>query len=109
MKACEGVMCDVAILRAENRELRTANAKQTRRRSQQRVFIANGGVQIVQNIQDGANRTETQALFVAESHQETLPAAQHIQPSGASKRALSKCSMCSSLDHTARTCPLRQR
>ena len=59
MKACEGVMCDVAILRAENRELRTANAKQTRRRAQQRVFIANGGVQIVQNIQDGANRTET--------------------------------------------------
>lgn len=44
VKACKTIMCDAAMLVAENRELQAVNATQKKKRAQRRAFVVNGGV-----------------------------------------------------------------
>lgn len=48
---------------------------------QRRAFVANGSVQIVQNIPNETDMTEIQAQFWAENHPESPYSVQHIQTS----------------------------
>jgi hypothetical protein len=97
VKGCQLAMQSAVLLAEENRQLRSENKRQTRKRAKRRAFIATGGVLTVQEGRDLSQN----ANIVPESgvaHQEE----------GRQPRAPRKCSMCKSLDHTARTCPLRQ-
>ena len=90
-------MNSAVLLAEENRQLRRENKRQKRKRAKKRAFIATGGVL---TIQEGRDLSQN-ASIVPESgvvHQEVT-----TQP-----RAPRKCSMCKSLEHTARTCPIRQ-
>ena len=90
-------MNSAVLLAEENRQLRSANERQKRKRAKKRTFIARGGVLTVQ---EGCDLSQN-ATIVPESrvvHQETS------RP----PRAPRKCSMYKSLEHTARTCPERQ-
>jgi hypothetical protein len=90
-------MQSAVLLAEENRQLRSENKRQTRKRAKKRAFIAVGGVLTVQEGRDLSQN----ANIVPES-------AVACQEEGRQPRAPRKCSMCKSLEHTARTCPLRQ-
>lgn len=97
VKSCQLAMQSAVLLAEENRQLRSENKRQKRKRAKKRAFIAIGGVLTVQEGRDLSQN----APIVPESgviHQETS------RP----PRAPRKCSMCKSLEHTARTCPIRQ-
>jgi hypothetical protein len=97
IKGCHLAMNSAVILTEENRQLRSESERQKRKRAKKRTYIAKGGVL---TIQEGRNLSQN-APIVPESgimHQEETR-----QP-----RAPRKCSMCYSLEHTARTCPIRQ-
>jgi hypothetical protein len=90
-------MHNVVLLAEEVRQLRYKAKRQKRKKAKKRTFIAKGGVL---TIQEGRALSQ-KAPVVPESsiiHQEEAR-----QP-----RAPRKCSMCYSLEHTARTCLIRQ-
>ena len=89
-------MHGAVILADENRKLRTENERQKKKRSVRRSYIATGGVL---SVQEGIDRS----VEVDLEHTEQV-ADQVTRPQ---TRAPKKCSMCKSLTHTARTCPLR--
>ncbi|KAF2193443.1 hypothetical protein K469DRAFT_712195 [Zopfia rhizophila CBS 207.26] len=98
-------MHNAAILAAENKALRAENTRQKRKRAQRRTTIAEGGIFTIQEGQDMIRKQE-----LVEQIQEGERQAQlRTMPAGAQTRAPRKCSMCESLEHTARTCPKRQR
>ena len=84
-------MSSTVLLASENEKLRMENQRQKRKKAQRRTYIAKGGVL---SGAEGASR--------ASAAEEGAAAAERPQ------RALRKCSMCTSTEHTARTCPRRQ-
>ena len=97
VKAGQLAMNSAVLLAEEVRQLRSENERQKRKRAKKRTFIAKGGVLTIQEGRDlSQNTTGVPESGVA--HQEESRQA----------RAPRKCSMCKSLEHTARTCPLRQ-
>jgi hypothetical protein len=89
-------MHSAVLLADENKKLRAANERQKKKRAVRRSYIATGGVLTVQ---EGLDRS-----VVA-----------NIEPTGQSTsrarerriRVLRTCSICGSLEYTARTCPDR--
>jgi DDE superfamily endonuclease/helix-turn-helix, Psq domain/Tc5 transposase DNA-binding domain len=97
VKGCQLAMNSAVLLAEEVRQLRHEAERQKKKRAKKRTYIAKGGVL---TIQEGRDLSQN-APIVPESgiiYQEEAR-----QP-----RAPRKCSMCYSLEHTARTCPLRQ-
>jgi hypothetical protein len=90
-------MHSAVLLAAENQRLRTANEKIQKKRQKKRSYVGTGGVLSaaeVQEAQRGVVIEENAGMQAVE------------QPSLA--RAPRMCSICRSLDHTARSCPERQ-
>lgn len=96
VKGCQIAMHSAAILAAENRELRAANAKQKRKRERGRTYIAQEGAL---GVEEGLDRIQR----VNEWEQGVVEAAES-QPR---KRAAPRCSVCGIIGHTARTCSRR--
>jgi hypothetical protein len=95
VKGCQLAMHSAVLLADENKKLRAANERQKKKRAVRRLYIATGGVLTVQ---EGINRS-----VIANP----VPVGQSI--SGVEEqriRAPRTCSMCKSLEHTARACPL---
>jgi hypothetical protein len=84
------------LLADENRRLRTKNKRQKIKKTKRRLYIAQGGVLTVQ---EGLNRLQGADLGPREGL-----ADQQAQPQ---IRAPRMCSICRSLEHTARTCAQR--
>ena len=96
IKGCYLAMHNAVLLSDENSKLRTANQKQRQKRSKTISSISQGGILTVQegqlrtqSIQNGENVGVEQSVHEPKT------------------RAPSKCSLCSSLEHTARTCAQR--
>jgi len=89
-------MQSVTILTAENRKLRAANEKVKKKRQKKKLYIGRGGVLSAQEVQ------EAQRGVGIEVEKEVQVVEQVAAP--ASIRAPRMCSICRSLDHTARTC-----
>ena len=77
-------------------QLEAENKRQTIKRSKKRVHIAKGGTLTVA---EAINLVERREIVQEEVVNEAVIEAR--------KRAPSKCSMCSSTGHNARTCPSR--
>ena len=93
-------MHNATILTAENRQLRAANTRVQKKRAKKTVFVGRGGVLTGQEVLEGRN----QSIIHDEVRIQVVK-----QPSRTvSTRAPPTCSMCKSLEHTARTCPIRQ-
>lgn len=96
VKGCQMAMHSAVLLADENKKLRAANERQKKKRAIRRSYITTRGVLTVQ---EGLDRS----------------VATNLEPTGQSAggveelriRAPRTCSMCKSLEHTARTCPLR--
>jgi hypothetical protein len=88
-------MHSAVLLADENKRLRAANERQTKKRAVRRSYIAKGGALTVQ---EGLNRSAIVNIELTG------------QSTGRVKeqriRAPRTYSMCKSLEHTARTCPL---
>lgn len=96
VKGCQMAMHSAALLADENKKLRAANERQKKKRAVRRSYIATGGVLTVQ---EGLDRS-----VIAN----TEPTGQSIGRVEEPRiRTPQKCSMCKSLEHTARTCPLK--
>ena len=93
-------MHNATILAAENRQLRAANARVQKKRAKKTVFVGRGGVLTGQEVLEGQNQPITYKKVRI----------QVVEPSGrkASTHAPPTCSLCKSLEHTARTCRERQ-
>ena len=84
------------VLAEENRQLRTENARQKRKRAIKRSFIQSGGVLTVQ---EGIELVE-----IAKNR----PIAGEVEPRAHPQpRALGRCSICGLTIHNARTCLAR--
>ena len=90
-------MSSAILLASENERLRTENQRQKRKRAKRRTYVARGGVLLGA---EGASRAQAGQIGAAEGAAEA--AAERPQ------RAPRKCSVCTSTEHTARTCPTRQ-
>ena len=97
VKGCEMAMSSAVLLASENEKLRIENQRQKRRRVEKRTYIARGGVL---SGAEGASRAQAAQEGVVEGAAEA--ATERPQ------RAPRKCSICYSIEHTARTCPRRQ-
>jgi len=92
-------MNGAVLLAEENRQLRAINAKQVKKRAIRRTFLATGGTLIVQ---EGL-----------ELVQKAIPVPKELESTGGTDESIGRtraprtCSMCKSLSHTARTCPLK--
>jgi hypothetical protein len=81
------------LLATKNQKLYIENQRQKRKRATRRTYIARGGVL---SGAEGLSRARAAQKGAAEA------AAERPQ------RAVRKCSVCKSTEHTARTCPRRQ-
>ena len=97
VKGCEMAMSSAVLLTSENEKLRVENQRQKRKRAKRRTYIARGGVL---SGAEGASRAQAGQT----RREEAVTEAAAEQP----QRAVRKCSMCKSTEHTARTCPRRQ-
>ena len=93
VKGCRMAMHSAVFLASEVKELRTANEKQKRKRGKARTYIADGGVLTGR---EGQNRAKKRKMV-----DKVESEISNAQPK---RRAPSKCSLCSSYEHTARTC-----
>jgi DDE superfamily endonuclease len=100
VKGCEMAMNSAILLAEENRQLRAINAKQTKKRARRRTYIATGGTL---TIQEGLALSEPTVEPVIEAIGGVATDEPVVR-----MRAPRTCSMCKSLSHTARTCPLKQ-
>ena len=89
-------MHSATLLAEENKQLRTANERQKKKRAVRRSYVARGGVLTVQ---EGLSQLQTADTVVADEV--------YGPSNGPQTRAPRTCSMCKSLTHTAPTCPLR--
>ena len=96
VKGCHMAMHNAALLTHENQELRASNEKQKQKRTKSRTYVATEGILTVEEGQACTKRKREGN----EGGSEAL----EMQPK---KRAPAKCSLCSSYEHTARTCPQR--
>ena len=90
-------MHNAVFLAEENKQLRTANERQKKKRAVRRSYVAKGGVLTVQ---EGLNQSQIANIELVGG-----VAGQLVEPQ---TRAPRTCSMCKSLAHTARTCLLRE-
>ena len=98
VKCAKIAMYTNTVLAEENRQLRAENQRQKRKRAIKRTFIQSGGVLTVQH---GIELVETAENGPVGGEVEPL-----IEPQ---PRAVRMCSVCRSIEHTARTCPVRVR
>ena len=97
VKGYKIVIVSAVLLTSENKKLRMENQRQKKKRAKKRTYIARGGIL---SGSEGASRAQA-----AQTRQEAaIVEAAAEQP----RRAVRKCSMCKSTEHTARTCPRRQ-
>ena len=101
VKGCEMAMSSAALLASENERLRMENQRQKRKRKQRRMYIAKRGVL---SGAEGASRAQAAQNAATEAAAIEAGSAATERP----QRAPRKCSMCTSTEHTARTCPRRQ-
>ena len=96
VKGCQMAMHSAVLLADENKKLRAANERQKKKRAVRRSYIATGGVLTVQEGLDRSVTTNTEPTseFTGGVKEQRISAPR-------------TCSMCKSLEHTARTCPLR--
>jgi hypothetical protein len=104
VKAGQLAMQSAVILAEENRQLRHEAERQKKKKAQKRTFIAKGGVLTVQEGRDLSQNTQN-TTTVAESEGVLQDVCQEVT---VRIRAPPKCSVCKSLEHNARTCPIRQ-
>ena len=97
VKGCEIAIVSAVLLISENKKLRIENERQKKKRAKKRTYIARGGVL---SGAEGASRAQA----AQEGAVERAAEAAVKRP----QRAVRKCSMCKSTEHTARTCPRRQ-
>jgi hypothetical protein len=97
VKGCQLAMQSAVLLAEEVRQLRHEAKRQKRKKAKKRTFIAKGGVLTIQEgrdlSQNATREVEGRVLY---------------QEVAVRTRALPKCSICKSLEHNARTCPIRQ-
>jgi hypothetical protein len=96
IKGCQIAMHNAALLASEVKDLRAMNARQARKRAAPRSYIASGGVLTAEEGQERVKKARTANKAVRDG-----------ASAGASTRAPPRCSMCSSLEHNARVCPMR--
>jgi len=99
VKGCQMAMQSAVILAAENKKLRAANEKVKKKRQKKKSYIGKGGVLSAQEVQE-AHRG------VGNKVESNIPMIEQPSQPGPS-RAPQMCSICRSLDHTARSCPER--
>jgi hypothetical protein len=92
-------MNQVTLLKEENKKLRAVNERVVKKRQKQKSYIRNRGVLSV------ADAQEAQGVGKSRVEQETI-AVENSNITG-SVRASRMCSVCRSIEHTARTCPER--
>ena len=90
-------MASAILLASENEKLYIENQREKKKRAKKRTYIARGGVL---SGAEGASRTQAAQEGAVEGAAEA--AVERPQ------RAVRKCSMCTSIEHTARTYPRRQ-
>ena len=93
VKGCQIAMHSAVLLADENKKLRAANERQKKKRAVRRSYITTGGVL---TIQEGVNRSVTTNT---EAMGESIGGVEERRI-----RAPRTCSICRSLEHTARTC-----
>lgn len=93
-------MHSATILAAENKKLRAANKKVKKIRQKKKLYVGRGGVLSVSEVQESQIQTVVEEGGGIQTNKESNLA----QPI----RAPRMCSVCRSLEHTARTCPERQ-
>ena len=98
-KGCQMAMQSVTILAAENRKLQAANEKVKKKRQKKKSYVGRGGVLSAQEVQ------ESQGGVGIEVEGGNQVVERVVAPALA--RAPCTCSICRSLDHTARTCSER--
>ena len=97
VKGCQMAMHSAILLADENRQLRTENTRQKKKKAQRKSYIAQRGVLTVQ---EGLNRVQGAIPEQIEGFTDQL-----LQPQIRTPRM---CSICRSLEHTARTCIQRE-
>ena len=85
------------LLASENEKLYMENQRQKRKRVQQRMYIAKGGVLLGVEGLSHAQAVQKRAVEGAVEAAAERP-----------QRAVRKCSMCKLIEHNACTCPRRQ-
>jgi len=90
-------MLSAILLASENEKLHMENQRQKWKRVKKRTYIARGGVL---SGAEGASCAQAAQIRAGEGAAEAA--------AGRPQRAPRKCSMCTSTEHTARTCPRRQ-
>jgi hypothetical protein len=96
-KGCQIAMQQIALLAHENDRLFTENQRRKQRRKQQRRFVQHGGILTGAEGQDRVQMLENDNNTVSEQNQD-----------GTQQRAPPRCSVCNSLGHNARRCPVRR-
>ena len=96
VKGCQMAMHNAVLLASQNERLYAENQRQKRKKAQRRSYIAKGGV-----------LTSTEALGLVEKDDSSQNSGTANIQQEAQQRAPLKCSLCSSLEHNARTCPER--
>jgi hypothetical protein len=96
IKGCQMAMHSAAILAAENTSLRAANERVKRKRQKRRSYVGKGGASTAVEVQEGQNQA---IIDVEEGVQVVQQPEIRVQ-----NRAPRMCSICRSLEHTARTC-----
>ena len=93
-------MNSAVLLAEENRQLRRENERQKKKRAKKKTYIATGGVL---TIQEGIDLRE------AAKNGPKGPKGRAVnQEATTQPRVPRMCSLCRSLLHTARTCPVKQ-
>ena len=92
VKGCQMAMHSAVLLADENKQLRAENERQKKKKAKRRSYIAQGGVLTVEK---GLDRSKTVGLQLMEGLTDQL-----VKPQ---TRAPRTCSICRSLEHTART------
>jgi uncharacterized protein YdeI (YjbR/CyaY-like superfamily) len=90
-------MHNVVLLADKNKQLQAANERQKKKRAVRRSYVAKGGVLTVQEGLDQLQTADVDIIGRVVG-----------QPVELQIRAPRTCSMCKSLVHTARKCPLRE-
>jgi hypothetical protein len=99
IKGAQNAMNTVVLLTHSNEKLFQESHRQKRKRNQRRSYIANRGI---------LSGSDAQQLIQQAQYDDNRPIeAAEDTPSVQQKRAPRKCSVCSSLEHTARTCAQR--
>ena len=88
------------LLAAENRKLRAANERVKKKRAKRKSYVGKGQVLSAQEVQEG----QVQSVVEEEGGNQVIRESELALPI----RAPRTCSICRSLEHTARTCPERQ-